>query len=341
MASSALYVLMAATVVAAVQVGFAPPAATSYIYRSDNDGPASYIQLGAPTPYHAQHDAFAAPLPLAQPKLALEAYDLAPLPLPYVAAKPIVVEDAEEDDDDDDSEESDEYIHGGDVAGHDGHGFAKGGGSDYGEEHHAAHGEKGTKGFKSEGHHAKGESGHYGKEHDEGYHKEAKGGEKKHHDEASAHGKHYEGGESYKGGDHGHKKHFSKGEEVTGYHKVFNKDEFKKDHDFYDVADNSGHFNKHGYQKGHHGSETGAHKEGGHHDSAFDKGGFGKAGFHAKGHVEDADAGHSAESRHESHGHHEEDYGKKGGSAHGKEYAYADSDGDDYDDDDSHYDDKE
>ncbi|KAJ8709336.1 hypothetical protein PYW07_009162 [Mythimna separata] len=337
MASTALYVLLAATAVAAVQVGFVP-AATSYIYRSDNNGPASYVQIGAPAAY-GEHDAFAAPLPLAQPKIeALEAYDLAPLPLPYVAAKPIIVEDAE-DDDDDDSDESDDYI-GGEGIDH-GHEFAKGEGSDYGEKHHSAHGEKGSKGYVSKGHHAKGEAGHYGKEHDQGYYKGSEGGAKGHHDEAAAHGKHYESGKSYKGGDHGHKKHHSKGEEVTGYHKVFNKDEFKKDHDFYDVADKSGHFKKHGYQKENHGSEKGGHKEAGHHDSAFNKGGFGKAGYHAKGHVNDADAGHSAEQGKESYYHDEGDYGKKGGSAHGKEYAYADDDGDDDDDDDAHYDDKE
>lgn len=336
MATTALYVLLAATVASAVQV-FAPPAATSYIYRSDNNGPANFINLGAPAPYHAQHNAFAAPLPLLQPKLgALEAYELAaPVPLPYIAAKPIAVEDAEDDDDDDDddSDESDEYIEGGELVGHGhGHEFAKGGGSDYDEKHHKAHGEKGSKGYVSKGHHAKGESGHYGKEHKEGYSSEAEGGKKGHHDEASAHGKHYESGEGYKGGDHGHKKHFSKGEEVTGYHKVFNKDEFKKDHDFYDVADDSGSFKKHGYEKGHHSEEEGAHKEGGHHDSAYDKGDSSKAGFHAEGHNEDSDAGHSAEEGSESHHHGESGYGKKGGSAHGKEYGFVDQDDDEYDD---------
>lgn len=339
MAKTALYILLATTAVSAIQVGIAPPAATSFIYRNDNNGPASYVQLGAPAPYHAAHDAFAAPLPLAQPIKAFEAYDLHPVPLPYVAAKPIVVEDAEEDDDDDSDESSEEYLDGGDHleglshGGH-GHSFAKGGGSDYGEQHHSAHGEKGGKGYKVQNHHAKGESGHYGKEHQEGHYDEAKGGKKGHHDEAAVHGKHYESGENYKGGDHGHKQHFSKGEDVTGYHKVFHKDEFKKDHDFYDVADNSGHYNKHGSEKGHHGSEKGGHKEGGQHDSAFDKGGYGKAGFHAKGHIDDNKLGHSAEAGNEAHYHQEGEHGKKGGSVQEKEYGYAEDDDDDYEDED-------
>lgn len=330
--------LLAVTTVSAIQVGVFPPA-TSYIYRNDNGGPASYVKLEAPASYHPAHDAFKAPL--LQPIKAIEAYDLEPVPLPYVAAKPIIVQDAEEDDDGGD--ESEEYHDGGDqlvglgFGGH-GDGFAKGGGSDFGEEHHAAHGEKGGKGFKSQDHFAKGESGQYGKEHHEGHYDEGKGLKKGHHDEAAAHGKHYAAGENYKGGDHGHKQHFSKGEDVTGYHKVFHKDEFKKDHDFYDVADKSGHFSKHGAEEANHKSQKGGHKGAGHHDSAFNKGGFGKNGFQAKGHIDDNDLGHSAEEGHASHYHDEAKYGKKGGSSHEKGYGFAD-DGDAGDDDDDDYED--
>ncbi|KAL0868311.1 hypothetical protein ABMA27_007837 [Loxostege sticticalis] len=328
MVKIALGVLSVAAMSAAVQVGYVAPAATGYIYRSDNDGPASLIQLGAHA--YEQPAAFAAPLPIAEPLKAFEAYQLgpvAPVPLPYIAAQPIVVEDAVEDGDDD---EDSDYLSSGDLVGlgH-GHGYEKGAGSDYGEEHHSAHGEKGSKGYDSKGHHAEGESGHYGKEHSEGFHSEGEGEKGSHHDEADAYGKHHESGESYEGGDHGHKKHFSKGEDVTGYHKVFHKDEFKKDHDFYDVADNSGHFNKHGYEKEHHGSEEGAHKEGGQHDSGFDKGEFGKEGYHAKGHVDDADANHSAEEGVESHYSNEAEFGKKGGASQEKEYLYDDDDDDD------------
>ncbi|KAL4706369.1 hypothetical protein ACJJTC_018468 [Scirpophaga incertulas] len=330
----ALGIILAAATAAAVQVS---PAATGYIYRSDNNGPASLIQLGA----HSYPQQAFAPLPIAAPiKEAYEAYALGPVPLPYIAAKPIVLEDAEDDD------EAEEYHDGGDLVAldhghglgheHHGHGFEKGAGSDYGEEHHAAHGEKGSKGHSSKGHHAKGGSGHYAQEHNEGYHSEDGGEKGSHHDEADAHGKHHESGGSYKGGDHGHKKHFSKGEEVTGYHKVFNKDEFKKDHDFYDVADNSGHFNKHGYQKEHHGSKGGAHEKGDHHDSAFDKNEFGKKGFHAKGHIDDGEHGHSAEEGAESHYSHEGEFAKKGGASQEKEYLY-DGDDDDDDDDDDEY----
>ncbi|XP_049885698.1 sarcoplasmic reticulum histidine-rich calcium-binding protein-like [Pectinophora gossypiella] len=322
---TAVSVLLVVAASSAVHVGYVAPVASGYIYRSDNNGPASLIQLGA-VPYQQPH-AFAPPLPIAQPpKLeAFEAYDLAPAPLPYIAAEPIVEVDAgaeDEDDDDDDDDSSEEYLD-------HGHGYEKKGGNDYGAEHHEVHGEKGSKGYSSKDHHADGESGHYGKEHNEGFYKESEGKVNHHHDDADAHGKHHEAGGSYKGGNHGHKKHHSKGEEVTGYHKVFHKDEFKKDHDFYDVADNSGHFKKYGHEHEKHGSQEGAEKEGGHHDSAFKKGEFGKAGHHAKGHSDESDDGVSSEEGHESHYSQEEDYGKKGGSSQEKEYEYEDDDDED------------
>lgn len=319
---------------AAVQVGLAP--ATSYVYRSDNDGPASFIQVGAHG--YQQPQVYTAPI-LSVPHKGLESYDVAPVPLPYVAAKPIIVEDAEEDDSDgdDDSDEGSYESGEGDLVGHGvGHatGYEAGSGNSYGQQHHAAHGEKGNKGYHSVGNHAKGVAGNYGKEHKEGYFHEDKGEKGAHHDEADAHGSHFEAGKGYKGGDHGHKKHFSKGEDVTGYHKVFHKDEFKKDHDFYDVADNSGNFKKHGFQEAHHGSEEGGHKKGGHSDGGFKKGGFGKSGYHDKGHLDEAEEGHSAEEGSDSHYAHRGDYGKKGGSSDEKEYAFGDGGyGDDKHDD--------
>lgn len=323
---TALSVLFIVAAAAATKVGYVAPVASGFIYRNDHNAPASLIQLGA-VPY-TQPQAFTPPLPLAQPLTqplqlkALEAYDLEPAPLPYIAAKPIVEEDYEEEDDDDTDEALEEYTDGDKQ----GHAYVKGGGSDYEEKHQAAHGEKGSKGYKSSKNHAKGGSGHYGKKYEEGFYSEGDDLTKSHHNEAGAQGKHYNSGKVYKGGNHGHNKHFSKGEDVTGYHKVFHKDEFKKDHDFYDVADNSGHFKKHGYEKENHGSSKGAHRKGGHHKAAYDKGDFGKAGFHAKVHTDKNDNSHFAEEGNESHYKHGKSFAKKGGSDREKEYAYVNDD---------------
>lgn len=318
---TALSILVALTGATAIQVGYAPPA-TSYIYRSDNDGPASFIQLGG---HGYQPQAFPAPLPLG-PVKAFEAYDLAAVPLPYIAAKPIAVEDAEDDDDDSD-EDGDDYGDDG-LIGH-GHEYAKGGGNNFHKGHHEAEGAKGSKGYNSKEYIEKGDSGHYGKEHDEGHHGEAKGEKGAYHDEAGAHGKHHESGGSYKKGDHGHKKHHSKGEEVTGYHNVFNKNEFKKDHDFYDVAEKDGHSKKYGYEKKHHQAYDSGHEKGGKGDSAYEKDNHGKAGYHSKGHVDDGEGSHSAEEGAESEYEHGKEYGEQGGKKHAKEYGYSEEDEDD------------
>ncbi|XP_050679430.1 keratin, type I cytoskeletal 9-like [Leptidea sinapis] len=278
------------------------------------------IQLGS---HYEQPQYLAPPLPVAAPK-AFEAYDLAPVPLPYIAAKPIVIQDAEDDEDSD--EESAEYGHGSLVGL--GHGHEGGGGSQYGEEHHAAHGEKGSKGYNSKGHFAKGQAGSYGKVHKEGHGSEASGEKGVYYDEADSHGKHHNLAKGYKGGNHGHKKHHSKGEDITGYHKVFEKDEFKKDHDFYDVADNSGHYNKHGSGNKYHSEKGGAHEEGEKGAAGYQKGEFGKSGHHSKGHSDDGEVGHISKEGDESHYDNHEEYGKKGEKEHEKEYEYEDIDED-------------
>lgn len=66
-------------------------------------------------------------------------------------------------------------------------------------------------------------------------HDEEEGGHKKsHYDEADSHKEHHESGKKQKGGKHGHKKFHKKGSKTTGYHKKANKDEYHKEHKFYD-----------------------------------------------------------------------------------------------------------
>jgi Domain of unknown function (DUF4779) len=66
-------------------------------------------------------------------------------------------------------------------------------------------------------------------------HDGAEGGSKKsHYDEADSHKEHHESSHKKKAGKHGHKKHHKKGSKTTGYHKKANKDEYHKEHKFYD-----------------------------------------------------------------------------------------------------------
>ncbi|KAJ2954887.1 hypothetical protein O0L34_g3208 [Tuta absoluta] len=315
--------------------GFIAPVASGYIYRNDNHGPASLIQVGA-IPYQqpqalAPHSPLVQHLALPLKLQALEAYDLAPAisPLPYILPR-ATKEEEEVHDSDESDESSEEYLDGGDLHGDTGtaHAYEKEAGSDYDQEHHEAHGAKGSKAYKSEDNHQDGDSGHYSNEQEKENYKQNKQEADTHYDEADTQGKHAKSTQSYKGSNHGHKKHFSKGEDVTGYHKVFHKDDFKKDHDFYDVADNSGHFNKYENSNKKHNSEEGRKKKGAHHTSGYENAAFGKAGFRAKNQVDENKEGYSSEEGHDSHYAHENDYGTKESKLKEKEFGYNDDDED-------------
>ncbi len=136
--------------------------------------------------------------------------------------------------------------HSGDSGDHDDHEshYKKEDGSEYGEEDFSKKGEEAHKGYKNNHEFEKGEKGHYEKgDHQSHYHHE--GGKKgSEFDEADHYGEHHEGEKASKGGKFGEKKKHKKGSKTTGYHNVFHKDEYKKDHTFYDDGDHKGTFHK-------------------------------------------------------------------------------------------------
>lgn len=219
---------------------------------------------------------------------------------------------------------SEAYTHhgDGDHGHHDSH-FDKKGGSDYGEEQFAKHGHKGGQGYDNEHKYSKGDKGSHAKEHHEGYYDHHGGKKASEYDEANHHGEHHKGEKGTKGGKFGEKKHHKKGSKTTGYHNVFHKDEYKKDHTFYDDADHKGHFNKYGSDHKHHKGDEGKHASGAHHEAAHHEDQFGKKGKTEKGHYDKADEGYKKKHGHDGHHAHAEDYGKKGGAEYGNEHHYA------------------
>lgn len=113
----------------------------------------------------------------------------------------------------------------------------------------------------------------------------------------------------------GEKKHHKKGSKTTGYHNVYHKDEYKKDHKFYDEADHQGHFSKHGEQEKKHSADAGYHKKGGHHDSAYNEGHRKKEGSEASGHVDDHHKKYKHKHGFDKHHNDQTKYGKKHGSS--------------------------
>lgn len=135
------------------------------------------------------------------------------------------------------------YDSDGDHGDHESH-YKKEDGSEFGEEDYSKKGEEEHKGYKNDHEFEKGEKGHYEKDdHESHYHHE--GGKKgSEYDEADHYGEHHEGEKKSKGGKYGEKKKHKKGSKTTGYHNVFHKDEYKKDHTFYDDGDHKGTFHK-------------------------------------------------------------------------------------------------
>lgn len=132
---------------------------------------------------------------------------------------------------------------------HHGSEYEKGEKSGHDSHYYAKKGDKGEKSYDKSHKDSQGKKGHYDHGHAANHHDE-KGGQKKgFHEDADGFKKHNEEAYQKKGGHQGEKKHHRKGSKTTGYHNVYHKDEYKKDHTFYDEADHQGHFSKHGEQE--------------------------------------------------------------------------------------------
>lgn len=327
------------------------PAATGYIYRSDNNGPASVIKLGEgdinqrldnlPKPLYQQSQAYVAH-PVAveslqkkeddDSKAASQAKEYV-IPVIEIAAEDSGIENSKQIDDGNTGEyasdfgdykgDFDDYIvkdfgNFGDGFHHNEHG----GGSDFSEQGQSAYGEKGQKGYASSHHYGKGGAGDYHTEKYESYSTKAAGEHGKHYDEADSYGASHSHGNSYKGGNHGHKAAHSKGEETDGFHKLFNKDVLKKDDDFYDEKGLKGGFHKYADGHAYHGSGAEGFKKGDFGESAYDEDGFGKHGYHDHGSEGFHGISHSAKEDGDNYFHHGGDFGAKDGYFDGKGYGY-------------------
>lgn len=200
------------------------------------------------------------------------------------------------------------------------------GGSAYEGDYYKKKGESSKKEHDSEHKFDKGEKGDYAKENHEGNYEEDAGNSKSNHDEGAYHGEHHQGEKASKGGSFGEKKHHKKGSKTTGYHNVFHKDEYKKDHTFYDDSDHKGNFYKYGDEKKWHNADEGKLVKGGHDQHGYHEQHKGKKGDYAKGHHESEDEGYDKKHGYDHHFYHDEDYGKKGGHQGGSEHGYKSGD---------------
>lgn len=106
-------------------------------------------------------------------------------------------------------------------------------------------------------------TGKFSGDHQKGYHDQSGGTKQGHNDQGQFYASNHEEGEGNKGQQFQEAKGHKKGSKTTGYHKVYHKDEYKKDHSFYDESDKRGQFSRYGDEAAHHSNEKGDHKEGG------------------------------------------------------------------------------
>lgn len=155
-------------------------------------------------------------------------------------------------------------------------------GESYEDQRHSKKGEHDRKGYNRKHALKKGSKGSYGKE-DQSHTYANEGDRKKsYHDEDSYHKDHHDEGHQVRGGKHGEKKSHKKGSKTTGYHNVYHKDEFKKEHIFYDTADHTGNFKKYGSSHKEHAEDAGQFSKGGHKEE-----GHSEKKHSKKGHSED------------------------------------------------------
>lgn len=212
----------------------------------------------------------------------------------------------------------------GDHHHHDTH-YKKEHGAEYDEENHKKGGEKGSKGYKNIHEYSKGSKGEHDDEDHSNYYDSEGGKKASEHDEADYYHKHHKGEKGTKGGKFGEKKNHKKGSKTTGYHNVFHKDEYKKDHTFYDDADHHGDFHKYGSDHQFNDSEEGDYKKGEHHSAGHEHDHHGKKGHSDKGHHDKAEKGYDNKHGEDAYHHHDQYYAKKGGDDKGNHFGYESS----------------
>ncbi|XP_031836783.1 uncharacterized protein LOC116428810 [Nomia melanderi] len=112
-----------------------------------------------------------------------------------------------------------------------------------------------------------------------------------------------------------------------GYHNVYHKDEFKKDHDFYDNDDEGGHLKKHGQYKEKHTAYEGSYKKGASKNSGSGESEAGKKGTSENSQAEQESEGHVASSEYDGFFKNFQGFAKQTGQGKGEKFDFAEMKG--------------
>nr|CAH7756159.1 unnamed protein product [Callosobruchus chinensis] len=144
-------------------------------------------------------------------------------------------------------------------------------------------------------------------------------------DEALHYKKQLEGRKGVKTAKFGEKKGHRRGHKTKGYHNKFHKDEYHKEHRFYDDVKKSGHHSKFGNFRSKYGKKEGGRRQGGRHKSGYHGDAYGKKGFSDKGHLDEEHKGYQRHGGREEYYKKHKDFGKQntrvGGAVHAHQAA--------------------
>ncbi|KAF7280350.1 hypothetical protein GWI33_006126 [Rhynchophorus ferrugineus] len=186
-----------------------------------------------------------------------------------------------------------------------------------------SHGSEEKEGYGSDHHHDIADHGKHNDEHKASHYDENGGHVDKHHDEAGHYKNHQEAEKSHKSAKFGEKKGHKRGHKTKGYHNKFHRDEYHREHRFYDDAHKEGYHEKYGKGHAKYSKDEGAHKNGGSHKSGNSEEHHGKEGVDDKGHIEDEHKGYTKEDGKKKYHKHYSDYGTTKGNTKGQEHGYS------------------
>lgn len=146
------------------------------------------------------------------------------------------------------------------------------------------------------------------------------------HDAANHFSNQHHAAQGHRGGSFSNEKGHDKGSKVTGYHKVLNKDEFKKDHSFYDKADKKGFFNRYGDYDAKKVAKEGSFTKGGQQDSGFKGSEYGSKGETDKGKFIGENKGYNGAKGFDKFFNNNQDFAVKGGKTQNSEQGYSEGD---------------
>lgn len=189
-------------------------------------------------------------------------------------------------------------------------------------------GSKGEKGYNNQENYDDAAKGQHLKEnHQEEY---SKNGENKANKQENSgyHSHSAEAAKGAKGGSFGKSNSHKKGSKTTGFHKVYHKDEYKKDHTFYDENDSSGHHNEYDENDSKYEKENGQYENGKNNEEAREESEFASKGSKDEGRYLDERNARRREQGNSAHFENNEKYAKKNDNEYQDENGYAVSDSD-------------